>query len=427
MTAKYFTEYGNKVSERNAITNVVDTNSYGLKRYFSNIESEIYFGGTLVEDIFSFNFTVDEKKFPIYGYNCFYPDLIVSGQRIVQGNFVVNYTNGEYVSNIISKAEKSILDKKAYTVYNPNSSDDRDKALWDKSFDIMLGYGYYGMNLETYNATCETIVGAKLVNMQKVLDTSGQPIMEVWSFIAKDYNKIGESTKKDNKKDDKKDDNKNNSEDKKDDKKDDNKNTENKVYSHYFIDQKEGESRLKAIAKDNPDAIVSSCKCQATMIGVDANGQAQKAFGFKFYMKNLSMKDYGGNDKGKHRIQLKALVVKYMGCETSLTVPIDLTKCQTAVPESNIIAEDISNCPKDMTLEYIYTSRTPEEGESITHQIKEKGPDGKEYVYSPASFMFTVKIDDKEVNGNVSKGRILIPADMVVNYKPSDKTTNITK
>lgn len=197
MASGYY-KYGTNLQDREFFTSTVNT-EYGVKRYFSNVEGEIYFGNKLMEDIYKFDFAVEEKKLPLYGYNCYYPTIIVPGQRIVQGSFVLNFTNGNYLNDVLNKIDDSILCSSILEteIYNP-SNDERDKSIWNKNFDIMIGYGYYNTSKETYNATCQTICGVQIYNMQSVLDVSGEPIMEVYSFIAKDFiNGDIDSTKKD--------------------------------------------------------------------------------------------------------------------------------------------------------------------------------------------------------------------------------------
>lgn len=184
--ASYY-KYSANMNDRTYFTSVV-TNSAGKdKRYFSNVESEIYFGDKEIDDIYQFQFSIDEKVLPIYGYNCYYASEIVSGQRIVQGQFIVNYTNGQLVKTILGEIEDSVYHTILEDEYHPGGGSILD-AMYNKSFDIMIGYGYYNIKeKETYNATCQTIIGAKINGMQKVIDSTGQPIMEVYTFIAKDF------------------------------------------------------------------------------------------------------------------------------------------------------------------------------------------------------------------------------------------------
>lgn len=186
MTSNYY-KYGTNLQDRDFFTSTVNT-QYGIKRYFSNIEGEIYFGNKLVEDIYKFDFAVEEKKLPIYGYNDFYATAIIPGQRLVQGTFVLNFTNGSYLNDILKEIDNSILshDIVESEIYEL-TQDKRDGSIWPKSFDITIGYGYYKSDKETYNATCQTICGVQINNMQSLVDTSGEPIMEIYSFVAKDF------------------------------------------------------------------------------------------------------------------------------------------------------------------------------------------------------------------------------------------------
>lgn len=188
--ASYY-KYGTNLGDRTYFTSTVST-SKGTKRYFSNVESEIYFGDKEMDDIYKFDFAIDEKVLPIYGYNCFYPSELVSGQRIIQGQFIVNFTDRKLIQDTLSSIDDSVYTPLHTSEYNPGGG--RDHAIWDKNFDIMLGYGYYNLDNETYNATCQTIVGAKISGMQKVTDTTGQPLLEVFNFVAKDF--IEEEVKK---------------------------------------------------------------------------------------------------------------------------------------------------------------------------------------------------------------------------------------
>ena len=185
MAANYY-KYSANMNDRTYFTSVVNTTSGAAKRYFSNVESEIYFGDKEMTDLYQFEFAVNEKVLPIYGYNCYYATEIVSGQRIINGQFVVNYTDSKLIQSVLSSIDDSVYNQIGTEKYVPGGS--AHNAIYDKSFDIMIGYGYYDIkDKETYNATAQTIIGAKISDMNKVIDTTGQPILEVFSFIAKDF------------------------------------------------------------------------------------------------------------------------------------------------------------------------------------------------------------------------------------------------
>lgn len=187
-TSSYYT-YGTNLRNKEFFTSTVETKD-GIKRYFSNIDAEIYFGNeNITNDLCEFSFSVEEKKLPVYSYNKFYPDIIIPGQRIVQGTFALNFTDGAYIRNILSKIDNSILNTSYFDeqIYNP-SDDSKNKALWNKSFDITIGYGDYKSENPSYNATCQTICGVQIMNVGKAISSkTGEPILEVYSFIGKDF------------------------------------------------------------------------------------------------------------------------------------------------------------------------------------------------------------------------------------------------
>lgn len=187
MAVKPYYTHGKALREREFFTSTVQRPT-GLKRYFSTIDAEIYFGEEYMDDIVRLDYSIEERKLPIYGFNSFYPSKIVVGQKIIQGTFAVNFTKTGHVTNIIKKISKSVYAADIEELSYINCSE-KNKPLWDKSFDMLIGYGYYKHPIEktqTYNATCKCLIGCILTGMQEVLDTSGEPVMEVYSFIAKD-------------------------------------------------------------------------------------------------------------------------------------------------------------------------------------------------------------------------------------------------
>ena len=187
MAVKPYYTHGKALREREFFTSVVQRPT-GTKRYFSTIDAEIYFGEEYMDDIVRLDYSVEEKKLPIYGFNSYYASKIVVGQKIIQGTFAINFTKTGHVTNIIKKISKSVYAADIEELSYVNCSE-KNKPLWDKSFDMLIGYGYYKHPIETtqtYNATCKCLIGCMLTGMQEVLDTSGEPVMEVYSFIAKD-------------------------------------------------------------------------------------------------------------------------------------------------------------------------------------------------------------------------------------------------
>ena len=179
----YFT-YGAKASDRDLVNSTVN---YGgkLKRYFSSLDAEVFIGGERIVDINRIDFNYTEQKMPIYGFNSFLPSRIFVGQKIVQGTFVINFTEVGYIANLLDRIDGSSLSSPFDKV--GISCDIYNTAMFKKCFDILIGYGGYNVPEEaSLNNTCQVIRGVYINGFQQILDTSGEPIYEVYSFIAKD-------------------------------------------------------------------------------------------------------------------------------------------------------------------------------------------------------------------------------------------------
>lgn len=200
--SSYYTYEGN-LRDRNKFTSTVNT-TFGTKRYFSQLDTEVYFGSEQIDEMVAFDFTISEPKLPIYGFNSFYANRIVSGRRQIQGTFAINFTGTLYLLNILNKIDDSIL-KAKYMATGSNiyldyesllyrcEGDDTtglgigNNALFRKIFDITLSYGYGKTEgMQTYNSCYQTLVGVQIVDHRQALDTEGNPILDMYSFIAKD-------------------------------------------------------------------------------------------------------------------------------------------------------------------------------------------------------------------------------------------------
>lgn len=178
----YFT-YGAKASDRDLVTSTVKY-SNTLKRYFSSLDAEIFIGGERILDINRIDFSYEEKKLPIYGFNSFIPSRIIVGQKIIQGTFIINFTEVGYIANLLEKIDESAIANQWDKV--GVSCDINNAALFKKSFDILIGYGGYDVPEETsYKSTYQILQGVYINGYQQILDTSGEPIYEVYSFIAR--------------------------------------------------------------------------------------------------------------------------------------------------------------------------------------------------------------------------------------------------
>ena len=197
--ANYYT-YDSNLRDRNKFTSTVET-TFGTKRYFSSLDTEVYFGAVQIDEMVAIDFTIAEPKLPIYGYNSFYPNRIINGRRTVQGTFAINFTHTMYLLNILNSIDDSIManDYEALVFRCPEEDSTGlgigNSAIFNKMFDITISYGYGKTEgMQTYNSCYQTIVGVQIVDYRQALDTEGNPILDMYSFIAKDIRYYTEQT-----------------------------------------------------------------------------------------------------------------------------------------------------------------------------------------------------------------------------------------
>lgn len=184
MAAPYYV-YGGNLYNRERYTSVVNT-SFGDRRYFSSIDTDIYFGDTLIDEMVAFDFVIEEKKIPIYGYNNYVPKRIITGQKTIQGSFAINFTKTFNLKYILDEVTESIY-ANDYEVVQYFCADD-NAAIFNKGFDITISYGDAkdDSGFKSYNACTQTLVGCYITSYRQALDTSGEPILDMYTFIAKD-------------------------------------------------------------------------------------------------------------------------------------------------------------------------------------------------------------------------------------------------
>ena len=190
ITMHYYT-YESNLRDRNKFTPTVNT-TYGTRRYFSSLDTEIYFGSQQIDEIVAFDFTVSEPKLPLYGFNSFHANRVISGRRMIQGTFAINFTHTNNMIKILRTIEDSIIANEYDSIVYRCEGDDTtglgigNSPVFDKTFDITVSYGYGKTSDPTYNGCYQTLVGVQIVEYRQALDTDGNPILDMYSFIAQD-------------------------------------------------------------------------------------------------------------------------------------------------------------------------------------------------------------------------------------------------
>lgn len=172
-----------------------------MKRYYSSLDAELYFGNDFVDEIVFFTFTLQQQQAILYGYNSYVYDEIAQGSRIIQGQFAINFTSPNYLFDLLKAAKESTVTMGNYSVkkvdgdtkvsdYKTGNSVSQlnDYApVWAESFDIDIIFG----QKTAIAAPCHIVLeGVKIMSLQHTLNTSGEPISELYNFVAKDMKTI---------------------------------------------------------------------------------------------------------------------------------------------------------------------------------------------------------------------------------------------
>lgn len=180
-----------------------------IKRYYSVIDAEIYFGNEYVEDIHDINWVINQNILPLFGYNSYTYDEVARGNRLISGNFTINFTSPNYLFAILEAANSAttstITSLEDYTVpaltagseitYRKNTLGSKisghHTAMWPQTFDIDI---IFGENSAAGKPVHIILTGCALQACQQVLSASatGSPpvVMEQYSFIGQDIRTV---------------------------------------------------------------------------------------------------------------------------------------------------------------------------------------------------------------------------------------------
>lgn len=178
-----------------------------LKRYYSNIDAEIYMNGEWVEDIGTIQWTINQQTMPIYGYNSYIYDAVAQGSRLIQGSFTISFSSPRKIEEYIKTLKTNIDSNLKAAVYedvlkylqkntvslNRNgstlTSNEIHKPIWmNDRFDIDIVCGEY----ESIGGNAVHIIlqDCYLTDVTSMRGKDGGVAEEQYSFIARDYKTI---------------------------------------------------------------------------------------------------------------------------------------------------------------------------------------------------------------------------------------------
>ncbi len=200
--------------------------------YFSGSQASIFIGDLWVDDISDWQYQIDCSSAPIYGYGDQFYSHVAGGKVLVQGSFVVNFREPNYLWAILARndfrkkradlkqdplkqknlgrassaapTDVSFLSDKRVNLdyfFNATNTNEATDALkkergfdqnrlssnilendFDaKTFDILIGYGH---SLGE-DSPGERIIGVKITGKGKVIYSDGTPIKERYTFFAR--------------------------------------------------------------------------------------------------------------------------------------------------------------------------------------------------------------------------------------------------
>lgn len=174
-----------------------------MKRYYSSIDAELYFGNEYVEDVCDIQWSLNQQNLPIFGFNSYTADEIHVGSRLISGTFSIRFTSPNYLFRILETAAKqnAFYGQSSYVIPTHDrilgevsgALDDsvrgtvagtNTKELWPQTFDIDIVYGKPARGLTEVHVVLE---GVRIINLVSGASSSNPtPLTETYQFVAKD-------------------------------------------------------------------------------------------------------------------------------------------------------------------------------------------------------------------------------------------------
>ena len=236
-------EYGSKPSNKNLSPG---KQIYDYDHY-SGANVSLYIGDIWVDEVTSIKYQIEQQKRPIYGYASYHWDFVAKGTSMVTGMFTINFKESGYLyyvlkriqdaganahltptelaegstsqtnpidRNTIERFLEKPLDREKYKDIADiaslpdekfeNYAEQFEDTVWGKtgetldsvtstehrrvdhmdSFDIFIVYG--NMDDQTSNHTVKRIQKVELVGQSQLVEVSGEPIQEAYTFLARD-------------------------------------------------------------------------------------------------------------------------------------------------------------------------------------------------------------------------------------------------
>jgi len=195
------------VRDRKKSANGFQEGAAYLRRFYSPIDAEIYFGDYFVECCSGLEWTVQQNTQPLFGYNSYVYDEVAQGNRIIQGRFAITVPSPNYLYKMLETArEDPITTMESYVIptheriankiigaVNTDLQGEIDNpehnCIWPQTFDIDV---MMGQSTGVGDPVHYVLEGVKLTSCNVLFQYSANnAVMEAYTFIARDIKTIG--------------------------------------------------------------------------------------------------------------------------------------------------------------------------------------------------------------------------------------------
>jgi hypothetical protein len=189
------------LGNKTLFTNIIKNGNTSV-RYFSGTDAEIYFGEIYIDEVVQIQFQVQQNTMPLFGYNSYVYDQVARGSRIINGTFTVNFTQANYLYDVLNTlSDQPTATNMSVTKDDESTPEDQEKyypkaksklymnnpdgPMWDKTFEIILSYGD-AKQAKVKKSTMLALTGVVLTGCSQDFGINGEPVYETYTFIARD-------------------------------------------------------------------------------------------------------------------------------------------------------------------------------------------------------------------------------------------------
>ena len=177
-----------------------------LRRHFSIIDAEIYFGNEFVEEVTGISWAISQNTHPLFGFNSYTYDEVARGSRLISGQFSINFVSPNYLFKILETAkEETISNLASYTIpvsersvkdglvggvetqWDGTIQGTKHTPIWPETFDIDMILGQTNQTGDPVHIVLTDVV---IQSCQSMLGSGNGSVMEVYNFLAKDIKTI---------------------------------------------------------------------------------------------------------------------------------------------------------------------------------------------------------------------------------------------